>query len=521
MVMIDSDLSSSANVSACNFTSTHKRGFVDDSSVKSYYDSPPKKKSTSISGKRLVACVNLRHFEIPLFSAAVDCDGSGCESIFLYADQPYTIGRKPSDCQFVFRDPRVSKQHCQIFFDGSLRKLYILGGVLLLNDSSRCLVHEFRNRVMTYHASDNTEVPNSVVGFRAASNGVFVNGFKVRKGMAMELSAGDKVLLVCGSEITSCGIQNRIGFVIQRIAFDDDDTLESMRELAAVSSGQSQGITSSGKRNKRVFAMKANGLFSDSVMSNYKQVLGRANFLLDRCRDILLSDDPISCILHDIPYIGRKYARGTSLNNFSGVNLGNTVRLLVDSEVQSKYIKPALENNLPLQVNSSGDEQMENRSILKSTSPLVCGSEVMALEANSDHYHFCQKGNFGVVLETDMAEADKSSNGTLLNSVGKDNFPFGGDKLKSHEGIFYSSPGKNFCLNRLEYVDCGSQANHSTVSLPELLYPVESISRMFIATFTSDIKWLDDLFLYVGFISFHGILFSNQCLLISIHTFSW
>ncbi|KAF7834080.1 tyrosyl-DNA phosphodiesterase [Senna tora] len=464
----DSDLSSS---------NTHKRGFVDDSSVKSFYGSPSRKKSRSIAGKKIVlaASVDLKHFEVPLFSAVDGGDGSGCESICLHADQPYTIGRRPRDCQFVFRDRRVSKQHCQIFFDGSLRKLYILGGVFLLNDSTRCLVHEFRNRVISCHAN-NTEVPEAEgVGFLAASNGVFVNGVKVRSGTAVELLVGDKVLLVCGNENSSCGIDNRIGFVIQRIGFEegaieecDDAAFESMQELATMSfSGHSQGLTSSGKRNKRVFAMKANGLYSESVMSNYKQVVGRANFLLGRCRDILLSDDPISRL-----------------------NLGNTVRSLVDGEVQSKYIKPGLGHKLPLQVNSSGDGRMENTSIgvLQSTSAIYCGSKVMTLEENSDHHHhLCQKGNLGIAPES--AIADENPNVMLLNSVVKDNLPSGGNKLKKHGGIFYSSPGKKFYLNRLEYANYGSPEDCYAISLPELLYPVESISRMFIATFTSDIKW--------------------------------
>ncbi|KAJ6386721.1 hypothetical protein OIU78_016621 [Salix suchowensis] len=50
-------------------------------------------------------------------------------------------------------------------------------------------------------------------------------------------------------------------------------------------------------------------------------------------------------------------------------------------------------------------------------------------------------------------------------------------------------PGKKFYLNRLQVMDCGSSSHPNVISLPELLYPVESISRIFIATFTSDILW--------------------------------
>ena len=50
-------------------------------------------------------------------------------------------------------------------------------------------------------------------------------------------------------------------------------------------------------------------------------------------------------------------------------------------------------------------------------------------------------------------------------------------------------PGKNFYLNRLAFGDQSSSSHHSVISLPELLHPVQSISRIFIATFTSDISW--------------------------------
>ncbi|KAI9079645.1 hypothetical protein K1719_038266 [Acacia pycnantha] len=495
--MIDSDLSSSVNNSSHSISYPRKRGIVDDFSVKSYYDSPSKKKSRNIGGKSIVATVELKHFEVPLFSSFNVTD-FGCHSIHLRPDRPYTIGRRHRYSQFVFRDRRVSKQHCQIFFDGSLRKLYILAGVLLLEDSTKCLIHEFRNRVMSCHAS-NTEVPEGV-GFRAASNGVFVNGVKVRKGRAVELFVGDKVLLVCGNhEICYFGIRNRIGFLIQRIdcgdggfeGCDDDTDFESMRKLSTMSlSEHSQGLTSSGKRSKRVFAMKRNDLYSDSAMANYKRVVGNANFLLDRCRDILLSDDPISRLLHALPdmSLGCKGASGTSLNNFSGVNLGNTVRLLVDSEVQSKCIKPVLGQELPQRVNSySGDKQRENKisDALQSTSYVLNGNKVASFEANSDHHHhFCQKENIGAALES--ANADQNPKDILLSGGSPTS---GGKKLKRHDSIFYSSPGKNFFLNRLEYANYGSSGHHNDISLPELLYPIESISRMFIATFTSDIKW--------------------------------
>ena len=112
------------------------------------------------------------------------------------------------------------------------------------------------------------------VALREASNGVFVNGVEIQKGKAVELSVGDRVSLVCGNENGSCGIGNGIGFVVERIDFEGcGDEIDGLKTF----SGHSQ----SGKRNKRVFAVKAND-------SRYEGVVGRARFLQDWCRDILL-----------------------------------------------------------------------------------------------------------------------------------------------------------------------------------------------------------------------------------------
>ncbi|TKY60505.1 Tyrosyl-DNA phosphodiesterase 1 [Spatholobus suberectus] len=363
--------------------SNHKRPFALD----------PPSSSFSKKPRTIAASVVLKHFDVPLLSSTENGTVSRCDSMRLRADRPYSIGRSPRCCGFVFRDRRVSKRHCQILFDASLRKLYLLNGVLLHSDGSTAtcrLVHEFRKRAMTSSRGGD-------IVFREASNGVFVNGAEIEKGAAVELWAGDRVSLVCGNENGSCGVGNGIGFVVERIDFEGCDG-----EIDGLTfSGHSQ----SGRRNKRVVALKAN-------VSRYEGVVGRARFLQDRCRDILLSNDPVSCILRDA----------------SECVPGN-------AEVQSSL-------------------------------ELFGESKVMDLDAK-----------VGVDV------ADEVPN--VLDSVGKYNHdpPFvGGDDV-------YPPPGKNFYLNRLEFMNRDSLACCRSISLPELIHPVESLSRMFIATFTSDIKW--------------------------------
>ncbi|MCI12431.1 tyrosyl-DNA phosphodiesterase, partial [Trifolium medium] len=239
--------------------------------------------------------------------------------------------------------------------------------------------------------------------FLEASNGVFVNGVEIRKGMAVELYEGDRVSLVCGNLNGSCGIRNRIGFVVERIVVENCDGYDDGEIDRLTFSGHSQ----SGKRSKRVFAVKANDTKFDGVV-------GRAMFLVDKCRDILLSDDPLSCILQsDLDLqCGYKRALGTGL------------------------VQKVVEDN--------------GIDIGQSSSALLCESKGMDLEGNGGN--FCPKGN----LEVDCVDAfaDKNLNLVVSDSIEKDNVSSDGNNGQGENGCnFYPPPGKNFYLNRLEFMN--------------------------------------------------------------------
>lgn len=363
-----------------------------------------------ISRKAVATLVDFKHLDVPLIST----------TIRLEPDQPYTIGRSARLCQLVFDDRRVSKQHCQILFDASLRKLYLLDGAFsfspITSSSGSCLANQCRN-------------PETRV--KASLNGVFVNRVRIRKGLVMELSAGDEVLLVCANDQGLCGSRLPIGFLIQRIVFEEEVLLQGCNDipLPITSQGHSQGPVSSGKFNKRVFALRANS--SAFSRSKWDDLVGRANSLSTWCRNILQSDEPIS-------YIRR----------------------------------------CPFSVQSSPTVEDP-------------GEKVVAVKADCNHHtenvsvrgdHFCHKEYFGIPSEN----AKISS----LNSVGKENPPhFDGLMRNKTCGNICPPPGKSFYLNRLEIMNQSSFSHRAVVSLPELLHPVESISRLFIATFTSDILW--------------------------------
>lgn len=413
----------------------------------------PLKKRKRVVGKR--ALLDLKHLGVPLVSAS---SGSPSDSITLQPDQPYTIGRSTRYSHFVFEDRRVGRRHCQILFDALLRKLYILDGAL---HSVSCggggggttrdcvLVHEFRRRLLT-KVYEKGEVENCSK-VRASLNGVFVNGVRVRIGMAVELSAGDEVSLVCGSE-GFCGLPIRIGFVIRQIVFAEELLSESRPQKEVfdiVTSSSSHSLGS-----KRVFASKVDGFaLSESKCEN---LIARVNCLLSQCNRILLSDDPLSCIRACIIADSETHVRNSSYKAdkcFTG---------LIPSEVLGFPVlgKPHIDGNV--------ESKRVGKDLLGSSSNLLQWEKEVASEPNSDLADVCVHA-----ASTETSFHDNKKFGSNVSSP----------------------PGRNFYLNRLGFMDCDSSSHHSVISLPELLYPVESISRIFIATFTSDILWYSNQYL--------------------------
>lgn len=443
-----------------NITNNNKR--TGEIHLASSIPSPRKKSKIVVK----TAILRLQNFHLPLTSAVT---GSSLDLLTLEPDRPYTIGRDSRKCEFVFSDSHVSKRHCQILFDSIERKIYILDGVFLLPDFS-CVVNEFRKNRLLYRDKLLEEEKEEVSRVRASLNGVFVNGVRVQKGMVGELNAGDEVLLVCRNE-SWCRFRIQIGFVILGIVFKEEIVSRS-NEVALerpqlggtmALSGHSQGSASSGRRNKRVFALRENDVWNqdcDSSRLKCHDLIGRARFLLSQCRNILNSNDPVSRIRH------------CAISDSGDLKV-NTV-----DKISGQEQKPCDKSTCMVQSGllTFGDERI-----------VALEAECDLVNSRAHNDHLFHKDSVGDPDKNAIAE-DKSKRFSL-NSVGRENATQFNrmDKRKSW-GSSRLPPGKKFYLNRLEFMDFTS-SNHNVISLPELLCPVESISRIFIATFTSDILW--------------------------------
>ncbi|KAL7162029.1 hypothetical protein ACSBR2_042493 [Camellia fascicularis] len=99
-----------------------------------------------------------------------------------------------------------------------------------------------------------------------------------------------------------------------------------------------------------------------------------------------------------------------------------------------------------------------------------------------------QMEQFGAPLASSVANGRPKI--LYLDSMVKENTPqFHWGAHDENQIGTIPPPGNKFYLNRLQTMGHGSLDHHDVVSLPELLYLVESLSQIFIATFTSDILW--------------------------------
>ncbi|XP_024173194.1 uncharacterized protein LOC112179103 isoform X1 [Rosa chinensis] len=385
------------------------------------------------------ALLELKHLDVPLTSSATD---SPVNFIRLHPDRPYTIGRSPRRCDFVFADRRVGSRHCQVFYDFLNRKLCVVDGALVS-------ISQFKSR------------SGGGVG-RASLNGVFVNGIRVRGGEAVELSDGDQVSFACSTG-NCCSNPVRIGFVIHKIVFE---------EMYVSDNSQGSVIVSNPKGCKRIFASRADGASSS--------LFTRASFLLSECRRILRSDDPISYIRTRCRY---SFGNGFSIDNVIRAPSSDISR----SGVKRKGSMLCETSQICCNVKSK----------VQSTSVMQHCDRVVSSESNSDLAAVCVQGDDldmqddEVQVPSDTRVADGNFGTSSFNLRSTDNLPHVGDFVKDktcskNVGL---QPGKNFYLNRLAFEDQSSSSRHSVISLPELLHPVQSISQIFIATFTSDILW--------------------------------
>ncbi|XP_064942713.1 uncharacterized protein LOC135624700 isoform X5 [Musa acuminata AAA Group] len=139
----------------------------------------------------------------------------------LRSDRVYTVGRGRRYCDLVLLQRCISNRHCQIFLDGSDRKLRLIDGFLFPRRSHICEI------------SRGFQAGRQCSNARVSLNGVFVNGRRVQQGAVAELSVGDEILFSCRSgSSNSCRIKR--GFAVDKVFFSEVKIVRVNRSLSTL-----------------------------------------------------------------------------------------------------------------------------------------------------------------------------------------------------------------------------------------------------------------------------------------------
>ncbi|XP_058102663.1 uncharacterized protein LOC131246493 [Magnolia sinica] len=394
-----------------------------------------------------------------------------CNSVCLRSDRLYTFGRKNPFCQIVIKDHHISKRHCQIFFDSFDRRIFIVDGFFSSSVSDLCEIRRWLR-----HRLDQNRTWVGIV--RPSLNGVFVNGCRIEIGGIVELFVGDEVSFVCRNQ------PDRIVFAVERSVFTEEIAL---------------GHSDAGN----LLDLKADRTFKDFSLCRrgHEEVIVRASFLLNKCRGILQSVDPLlyirNCMnldqnkeitVHENGFsvVSQKehfqdpqLCKMTDISSSShwgknGLCTLNTELNLVNGRVDVVKTNSVIPQPERVLVSENCSNQI-TKSMVSKKMQSVCFSNDPLLER--DYIGNCKKKSTSKPKDCQLDSVEKiHQNDCDLHSI-KDT------------GIGYSSAGKTFFLNRLEFMKYGWSDQHTVVSLPQLVYPVESLLRIFVATFTSDVAW--------------------------------
>eukprot|EP01018_Ginkgo_biloba_P003635 Gb_16332 [translate_table: standard] len=181
----------------------------------------------------------------PMFFANT---GTMCQQLPVVPGKLYTFGRSKTNCDIIFEDSRVSRQHCQLYLDPDHRTVFLLDGII--SDS------EIKNYVKKFHKlgkqtmfnfvnNDNDDDYISEISMvndlQPSLNGIYVNRSRLKLGYCRVLCVGDQVSLVCDHTVDPT-FGPAVGFVvqanktssplIQRIGFGNENDSQSSYRIA-------------------------------------------------------------------------------------------------------------------------------------------------------------------------------------------------------------------------------------------------------------------------------------------------
>ncbi|GJN27745.1 hypothetical protein PR202_gb15792 [Eleusine coracana subsp. coracana] len=167
-------------------------------------------------------------------------------------------------------------------------------------------------------------------------------------------------------------------------------------------------------------------------------------------------------------------------------SLRKRLRAISESEDPLSFFRDSYSSGNGTAIAGVKESRPDADAELRQNHPIGPDTEVNLLQENCNLEQNKLEHHTDVVHD-DVADLCHESNGCSNGSVQQNKFTNISEEQYHNEGC--CSDGSTFFLNRLVGFGPDSRAEpHSGVTLPQLLHPVETLVRVFIATFTSDIS---------------------------------
>ncbi|XP_057858542.2 uncharacterized protein LOC131067524 isoform X2 [Cryptomeria japonica] len=439
----------------------------------------------------------LRPLSVPML-----CANNICTQLHIIPGKMYTVGRSKSSCDVIFEDTRNSMEQ------------------------------------MLYCSTCNEEEVSMIKCAKPSANGVYVNGKLMKAGHCRALCGGDEVSFVSHPSLHPT-FGPSLGFVVEELAHSVMPALNSVNVSVQQRVNESHEIQepsvisqspkSEDLENTGIQDSLDAGFVQKDVVGKYDQ--GRIAFAHGMSEKNLFIDTKVQsekgAANVDKPVIDNICEKDSSecadSNGQQKLSMSNCEWFEIEEKrpctnVTKKnafsYIKVQEEFTAGNNLNRLSSEAAlcpsneEREKFHENVNIILTGETCLEKQASLKERNIVQEfcpSNDGKMTdrETNVKEVDALLK-EIHTEIHEEKTNSGDGKIREEvndldmeenglsKGFSINDPvltGKSFCLNRLEFMEPNSWRHRGTISLCDLMVPVDSLQGIFCTTFSSDILW--------------------------------
>ncbi|CAM6106184.1 unnamed protein product [Calypogeia fissa] len=473
----------------------------------------------------------LRVFHAPMQDART---AKKYRELRLVPGRVYTFGRSRSCCNVVFSDGRVSRQHCQVYWDSITNQLLVFEGAPV----------DILIRRGNVNSSSSVLATQSKI--KPSRNGLYVDGKKLAQGGCQTLNPGSEVSLVACTKgaktVEDPGFGDAVGFFVQVVDLSQVQALcpvnlpkpvhiemkvlgnkksekgfiplpinckkrpldickqvasRATEEKSSLSFERRSSVSSTARVKKKPKRSTAEimGLLkpqqqhrqqaSSGLMKIHEQRLDEGykvfrkqllNQCIENCRPLQRNCDSVQLR-------GEFSAKFSSKEGLTRQDRKTLLNGLSRGRVIDGEAITAAPERISLPKDNDIDVSRKGPNVELATKPEAEFSKVMA--ENNSH-------RAGHKMDQSCPRGEREEHQCTLDDLGRDEMGLAkGNMSNADAGVSNGKySGSGFLVNRLEDMKTDSKVpSQKTVCLQELLNPTDGLLGIFAATFTSDIIW--------------------------------